>query len=160
MKREIVRLQLIILPFVKSLDEIGRLETKRIARITAITTPQKKKSIQSLTAPEGDPIETQAKPTDEKGQFAFKGATQSPITSKKEETDSQSQVSKGTVADEKSTVSKVMEVEEPNFDSQKQGHSKLLPNTGSNPSLLAIITGMVFIMLAGFIKVFYKNDKF
>ncbi len=53
-----------------------------------------------------------------------------------------------------------MEVEEPNFDSQKQGHSKLLPNTGSNPSLLAIITGMVFIMLAGFIKVFYKNDKF
>ena len=121
--------------------------------------PEKEEYTES-NSPEGDPIEAQAKPSDEKGESDFKRVIQSPFTSKKEETDSQSQVSKGTVADEKSTVSKVMVAEESNFDSQKQSHSKLLPNTGSNPSLLAIITGMVLTMLAGFVKVFYKNDKF
>lgn len=145
--------------FVKSLDELVGLKPKELPESQPSPLPEKEEYTEP-NSPEGDPIETQAKPTDEKGQSDFKGATQSPITSKKEETDSQSQVSKGTVADEKSTVSKVMEVEEPNFDSQKQGHSKLLPNTGSNPSLLAILSGMVFTMLAGFIKVFYKNDKF
>lgn len=64
------------------------------------------------------------------------------------------------MADDNSTVSKVMVAEGSKLDSQKQSHLKLLPNTGSNPSILAILSGMVFTMLAGFIKVFYKNDKF
>lgn len=145
--------------FVKSLDELVAMKPKELPEAQPSPLPEKEEHTEPNN-PEEDHPQPQAKPTDEEGQFAFKGAIQSPISSKKEETNGRSKVSKEAVADDNSTVSKVMVAEGSNFDSQKQGHSKLLPNTGSNPSLLAIITGMVFIMLAGFIKVFYKNDKF
>lgn len=145
--------------FVKSLDELVALKPKELPEAQPSPLPEKEEHTEPNRL-EGDHLQPQAKPTDEEGQFAFKGAIQSPISSKKEETDSQSQVSKEAVADDNSTVSKVMVAEGSKFDSQKQSHSKLLPNTGSNPSILAILFGMVFTMLAGFIKVFYKNDKF
>lgn len=145
--------------FVKSLDELVALKPKELPEAQPSPLPEKEDHTEPNRL-EGDHLQPQAKPTDEEGQFAFKGAIQSPISSKKEETDSQSQVSKEAVADDNSTVSKVMVAEGSKFDSQKQSHSKLLPNTGSNPSILAILFGMVFTMLAGFIKVFYKNDKF
>lgn len=145
--------------FVKSLDELVALKPKELPEAQPSPLPEKDEHTEP-NSPEQDHPQTQLKPIDEEGQFAFKGAIQSPISSKKEERDSQSQVSKEAVADDNSTVSKVMVAEGSKLDSQKQSHLKLLPNTGSNPSILAILSGMVFTMLAGFIKVFYKNDKF
>lgn len=145
--------------FVKSLDELVAMKPKELPEAQPSPLPEKEEHTEPNN-PEEDHPQPQAKPTDEEGQFAFKGAIQSPISSKKEETNGRSKVSKEAVADDNSTVSKVMVAEGSKFDSQKQGHSKLLPNTGSNPSILAILSGMVFTMLAGFIKVFYKNDKF
>lgn len=145
--------------FVKSLDELVAMKPKELPEAQPSPLPEKEEHTEPNN-PEEDHPQPQAKQTDEEGQFAFKGAIQSPISSKKEETNGRSKVSKEAVADDNSTVSKVMVAEGSKFDSQKQGHSKLLPNTGSNPSILAILSGMVFTMLAGFIKVFYKNDKF
>ena len=145
--------------FVKSLDELVAMKPKELPEAQPSPLPEKEEHTEPNN-PEEDHPQPQAKPTDEEGQFAFKGAIQSPISSKKVETNGRSKVSKEAVADDNSTVSKVMVAEGSKFDSQKQGHSKLLPNTGSNPSILAILSGMVFTMLAGFIKVFYKNDKF
>lgn len=145
--------------FVKSLDELVAMKPKELPEAQPSPLPEKEEHTEPNN-PEEDHPQPQAKPTDEEGQFAFKGAIQSPISSKKEETNGRCKVSKEAVADDNSTVSKVMVAEGSKFDSQKQGHSKLLPNTGSNPSILAILSGMVFTMLAGFIKVFYKNDKF
>lgn len=145
--------------FVKSLDELVAFKPKELPEAQPSPLPENKEHTEP-NSPEEDHPQTQAKPTDEEGQFTFKGAIQSPISSKKEETNGRSKVSKETVADDNSTVSKVMVAEGSKLDSQKQSHLKLLPNTGSNPSILAILSGMVFTMLAGFIKVFYKNDKF
>ena len=145
--------------FVKRLDELVALKPKELPEAQPSPLPEKEEHTEP-NSPEEDHPQTQLKPIDEEGQFTFKGAIQSPISSKKEETNGRSKVSKETVADDNSTVSKVMVAEGSKFDSQKQSHSKLLPNTGSNPSILAILSGMVFTMLAGFIKVFYKNNKF